>query len=263
MKSKTGIILAIILLSILILALIVFLVNCLITGRSFTISWNVFRTDNTNVVLDETVPVEGITEINLSQNFGDIHIQKSVDDAIHIKAYGKSADELDWSISGNHLTIQSKQNNLHSFWRMTKNDFILSLPSSYAHKITVKADCGTCQVEDFANASFYIDCNAGNIEIGKAKNITATCDCGNIEIGEITNQCNLKVDAGNANVKKLDIQEDSSIKADMGNVTIEEISDIYIEAKVDLGNSNIRHNNRSSDITLTVDCDCGNITIGK
>lgn len=263
MKSKTGIILAIILLSILILALIVFFVNCLITGRAFTVSWNVFLTDNTNVVLDETVPLGDITDINLSQNFGDIHIQKSVDDAIHIQAYGKSADELDWSVSGNHLTIQSKKNTLHSFWRMNKSDLILSLPSSYAHKITVKADCGTCYVEDFANASFHIDCDAGNMEMGKVKNITATCDCGNIEIREITNQCNLKVNAGNVHVQKLDIQEDSSIKADMGNVTIEEISDIYIDAKVDLGNSNIRHNNRSSDITLTVNCDCGNITIGE
>mgnify|MGYP004577501949 CR=1 FL=1 len=39
----------------------------------------------------------------------------------------------------------------------------------------------------------------------------------------------------------------------------------YIErdASVDLGNSNIKKNNRNAEITLKVHCSCGNVTINN
>lgn len=263
MKHKTGIILAIILLSALVILLTCYFIAYLINEETWLFSWSGFSLESTNVILDETIPITDITEISLSQEFGDIHIQESPDNAIHLIAYGKDADEIDWNIANQKLSIHSKQNTRRSFWHLQKNSITLSLPSSYANKITVDANCGTCRVEDFENASFHIDCDAGNLEVGKVKNITAKCDCGNIEIEEITEKCNLTVNAGNVEITKLNIQEDSNVKVDMGNIIIQETSDIYIDAKVDLGNSNIRHNNRSSAITLTAECNCGNITISE
>ena len=38
---------------------------------------------------------------------------------------------------------------------------------------------------------------------------------------------------------------------------------INIESKVNLGKANISKNNRNSEITLQLECDCGNINVGK
>lgn len=46
-------------------------------------------------------------------------------------------------------------------------------------------------------------------------------------------------------------------------MNINETNDIYIEAKVDLGKSNISRNNRNSQVTLELECDCGNINVGR
>ena len=86
---------------------------------------------------------------------------------------------------------------------------------------------------------------------------------GEVKIQEINNKCDIFVNAGNVQVTKLSIQEDSKIKADLGNVNISETNDVYIEGHVDLGNSNINDSNRNSNVTLKIECDCGNIKIGK
>lgn len=49
----------------------------------------------------------------------------------------------------------------------------------------------------------------------------------------------------------------------MGDVKIEEKNDIYVDAKVDLGDCKIGNNNRHSEITLKVDMSCGDIKIAN
>ena len=89
------------------------------------------------------------------------------------------------------------------------------------------------------------------------------CDLGNTEIKEVLNKCNVKADCGNIEIDTISIQEDSTIKVDLGNVNINKTNDIYIETDVDLGKTNISQNNRNSEITLKINCDCGNVTVGK
>ena len=86
---------------------------------------------------------------------------------------------------------------------------------------------------------------------------------GEVEIQEIKNQCDIVVNAGSVEISKLSIQEDSNIKADLGNVEINEINDIYIDAQVDLGKANINGSNRDSNVTLKIQCDCGDIKVEK
>ena len=75
------------------------------------------------------------------------------------------------------------------------------------------------------------------------------------------NKCNIKADCGNIQVDTISIKENSSIKADLGNIDIKNTNDIYIDADVDLGKTNINKNNRNAEITLKINCDCGNVTI--
>jgi len=261
MKNRTGLIFTIILLSALIVLLTAFLIASLTSGPTF--SWFSLSCKSTNTILDETFALADIQEINLVQEFGDVSICQSTDDTIHVVAYGKKANEIQWNLTQNKLRIQSNRKNESTFWNLNKNDIVVYIPISYANKVILKVDCGTCQIEDFEKASFVIDCDAGNVEMGKIKNANVKCDCGNLEIKEITNQCTLSVDAGNIEISKLSLQENSNMKVDMGNITIGETNSIYIDATVDLGNLTVKQNHKTSDITLTLDCNCGNITIGK
>lgn len=86
---------------------------------------------------------------------------------------------------------------------------------------------------------------------------------GDVKIQEINNKCDIAINAGNVQVTKLSIKEDSNIKSDLGNVNIIETNNVYIDGHVDLGNSNINGSNKNSNITLKIECDCGNIKIGK
>jgi len=134
-------------------------------------------------------------------------------------------------------------------------------PYTKKNEIKIKNDYGNCEITDLENATLNIDCDAGNVEIGKVKNATIKCDYGNVEAKEILNKCDIKANCGNISIDRISIQEDSSIKADLGNIDINNTNDIYIEANVDLGKTNIANSNRNSNVTLKVKCDCGNVTI--
>ncbi len=261
MKSKTGIIISIVLLLLLVLLLTAFLITYLITGKSFMISFHGFNAESTSSIFDTVFSLDDVNKISLSQEYGDITIEESSDNSIRLVVYGENADQVDWDLTNQKLELQTKGKKSYFFFPTPKNKIVLYLPTSFVGQVSVKIDCGSCQIEDFLQASFSIDCDAGNVEMGSVKNATVKCDCGNIEIKEITNQCNLRANLGNISIDKLNLQEDSNIRVDMGNITVEETNDIYIDAHVDLGDLNIRQNNRNAPVTLTVNCNCGNITI--
>ena len=77
------------------------------------------------------------------------------------------------------------------------------------------------------------------------------------------NKCDIKADCGNVEVDTISIKENSTIKADLGNIDINNTNDIYIDADVDLGKTNINKSNRNSEIILKINCDCGNVTINN
>ena len=82
-------------------------------------------------------------------------------------------------------------------------------------------------------------------------------------ISYLLNKCDIKADCGNIEIDTISIKENSTIKADFGNIDVNNTNDIYIDTDVDLGKTNINKNNRNSEITLKINCDCGNITINN
>lgn len=145
----------------------------------------------------------------------------------------------------------------------TKNDIVIYIPQNYSNEIKINNNYGNCEIPDLKNAMVNIDCDCGDVEIGEIRNATIKCDYGNIKIKEILNKCDVIADCGNIEIDKISIQENSAIKANMGNVNINGTNDIYIDAAVDLGNKKIDSNNRNAEITLKINCDCGNITVNN
>ncbi len=263
MKNKGIIITLIILLSIIIFFLIMFLVMCL-TGRIKGILF--FGTKkSTNIIFDKTYSVEDINNIDIRQDAGNVIFRETSEDNIQVVVYGENESDVDVNFNQNNLSIDNINNQKFTFFSfgVIEKDIVVYIPSTYNKTIKIKNDYGNCEMLDLENAIVDIDCSCGNVKLGKIRNVTVKCDLGNTEIKEILNKCDIKADCGNIEIDTISIQEDSTIKADLGNVDINKTNDIYIEANVDLGKTNISQNNRNSEITLKINCDCGNVTVGK
>lgn len=262
MNNKTPIILLLILLSLIIFALVMFLVVNLTGGKARIIN---IGSKNNKIIYNESFNLEEIKNIEIKQDAGDITFKESTDDNITVTAYGEEVQDIEVTLNGDKLTVDYTRKNRFIFFNFgnIKNDIIINIPASYNNTIKIDNNLGNCYINDLPNATINVNCDAGNVETGKIKNANIKCDLGQVEIEEILNKCDIKVDSGNVEIEKLLINENSKIKADLGNINIKETNDIYINASVDLGKANINGNNRSSEITLELECDCGNISVGK
>ena len=261
MKNKGIIIALIILLSIIIFFLVMFLVMCL-TGKKI-LFFGIKKSNN--IIFDKTYSVEDINNIDIRQDAGNIVFRKTSEDNIQVIVYGEDENDVDVNFNENNLSIDNthKRKFILFNFGVIEKDIVVYIPSTYNKEIKIKSDYGNCEMLDLENATVDIDCDCGNVKLGKIKNATVKCDLGNTEIKEVFNKCDIKADCGNVDIDTISIQEDSTIKADLGNVDINKTNDIYIESEVDLGKTKISQNNRNSEITLKINCDCGNVTVGK
>lgn len=267
MKNKGLIIAMIILLTIIVFFLIMFLVVCLSGGNNLKIGLFNFGSKSKNIIYDNTFQLEEINNIDIKNNAGNIIFKESENDYIQVVLYGENGDEAKVTLNNGMLNIDYTKKARFALINFVtvKNDIIIYLPTNYENNIKIKNDYGDCELIDLENANVNIECNAGNVNVGKIKNATVKCDYGKIKIKEILNKCNLDADCGDIEVETISIKENSNIKADLGDVNINETNDIYIYANVVLGKTNINNNNnnRNSEVTLKINCDCGNITVNK
>lgn len=263
MKNKGAIITLIILLSIIIFFLVIFLVMVLSGKQYFKFS---VGSKSTNIICEKQFELKDIKYLDIKQDAGDIIIKKSEDDSIKVVLYGESEEDGFVELNDGNLNIDNthhKTSFVFFNFGVISNDIIIYIPSNYNNEIKIKNDYGKCEITDLENSTININCDAGNVELGKIKNAVVKCDYGNIEIKEILNKCDINADCGNIKIDTISIKENSNIKADLGNVDINNTNDIYIETNVDLGKTNINKNNRNAEITLKINCDCGNITVNN
>lgn len=260
MKNKGAIIALIILLSVLVFFLVMFLVICLRGNMNFN---NFIGNKSTNIIFDKTYELQNIENIKIIQDAGNITFKESQSEYIQVVVYGKNESDINVELNNNILNIQNKVQTRFISFGFRTTDIIIYIPSNYEKQIKIENNYGNSEILDLENATINAKCSAGNISLGKIKNATIVCNYGNIEIKEVLNKCDIKAECGDIKIEKMLIKEDSYIRANLGNINIDEINDIYVEATVDLGEINVSQNNRNSDITLKIKCDCGNIDVGN
>lgn len=261
MKHNGLVIMAIILLTIIVFCLTIFLVSYL--KGNMIVEKRVAK--STDIVFDQTFEVAEMKSIEILQEAGDVILQESPNDKIQVLLYGESENDVKVNFYDDKLVIANTyKKGFHFFdFGIRKNDIIIYIPSNYSQEIKIKNDYGKCEIVDLEEATVDIDCDAGNVELGKIKNAIIKCDYGNVEVNEVLKQCNIKVDCGNVEIEKAIIQENSAIEVNLGNINIQEINEIYVDANVELGKTNIKDNHRNADISIQINCDCGNIAVGK
>lgn len=261
MRNKGLIIFLIIILVIIILGLIALLSFFIGNGNKFQFG-NMSKSKNK--ILEQEYEVNSIKNIQIASDAGDVQIKTSENDKIKVVAYGENANKLNIESTSSKLQVEYKNNGYIFFgFNRYKSEIIVYIPANYENDINVDIDYGNLVSEDFENATINVKEDCGNIELGKIKNAYIKNDCGNVKVKSITNKLDIKTDCGNIEIQELDIKENSKLQCDLGNIAIGPTNDIFIDATVDLGKSNINKNNRQSQITLKVNVDCGNIDVNN
>ncbi len=263
MNNRGLIIALIILLSVIIFALVMFLVLSL-NGRLNIGSIGFGTKRSETIIFDEVYNLEDIDYIEIISVAGNVTFKESTDNMIKVVAYGKDIGDVDVKLDSGKLKVDySKLSKNFVFFNTYSNDINVYIPSSYSEKIKISNDYGNCEISDLENATIDVEANCGNVELGKVKNAKLKCDLGNVKVENLLNKCDIEVDCGDVKIENAQIKENSKIKCDLGNVKIKEINDIYIDAQVDLGNTKVGKNNRQSEITLKVEVDCGDLKISE
>lgn len=294
MKNKKMGIVLIILLIILCIGLITFMIN-VINGK-FKFSKFSFSKESNELVLDEIYDVH-IKNINIDMEAGNIYIKQSDKQEIKVMIYGYK-ENTNVQTSDNELSITSKGKKCTFLcFNNTISKIEIYLPSDYENNINITSDYGNIEIGEFGSANIDIEADCGNVEvtsgnvvnitndfgnisldkankatinesagdinIGEVNDVTAENSYGKINIKKINNYLDVSNDCGDINIDKININKNSSIKSDLGKVKINEINEIYVDATTDLGKVKINKNYQKSDITLTIENDCGDIIVNN
>ena len=263
MKNNGKIIFLIILLSIIVFSLTMFLVHTINHGLNLNGIFSKITIGEAKVIYEKSYNIDEFTDININEEYGNIIFKENSNNSVDVEIYGDEETDVEVNIKNNALNIVHKKKNKLTFLNLKnlKHEIIISLPKAYLNNINIKNNFGDCEICDLENSNINIDIDCGDVELGKVKNVNVKSDYGDIKIKEILNKCKIASDCGDIKIDKMFIKENSEIESDYGDIKIGETSDINIDANIDLGDKKINNNNISSDITLKIKSDCGDIKI--
>lgn len=262
MKNKGLIISLIIILFVIIIGLIAWLYLSLSGKFNFT---KLGKKSN-EVIFDTSYELETVESLEIISDLGDVKFEESMDDKIRVIAYGENNEDLRVSSENNRLKIDYSNYTNSGFgfnFNFCTNDIIVYIPQNYDKEINLELAYGDVEIIDLENATINIKEDCGDIKLGKVKNLSVENDYGDVKIESILNKFSIDSDCGDVKIDSIAIKEDSSIKSSYGDVKIGETNDIFIDSKVDLGEVKVAKNNRYSEVTLTIEADCGDVKVGN
>lgn len=96
-----------------------------------------------------------------------------------------------------------------------------------------------------------VSSTSGDINIDNVTDLQGSATSGDVTINELTNKVNFSTTSGEINLKKMNINEDSSLSATSGNINIGLEKEIFIDAKTKSGDIDINNTNNSPSLTIT------------
>lgn len=260
MSNRSMLIICIVILAIIAILLTIILILG-IRGNFNGFSIIGFNNRSNTVIFDESYEQDLINVLEVKSDMGDINIEESLDNKIRVVVNGKNPDDVNVNFDNETLKIKIKQPHRIINFGGYLNEATIYMPKEYSNQINVDVSYGDVSIANFENATMNVNESCGDIKIGNAKNANVKNSYGDIKIDKINNKCDIKNNCGSIKIKELEIKENSAIESDLGDIKVEKTNDIYVDAKVDLGDTKINQSNRHSDITLKVKNSCGDIKI--
>lgn len=263
MKNKPLIITLIVILLIIAILLTAYLIVGLRTGNIFFYN-NYFEVkENKNIIFDNIYKIEDIEKLEVISSAGDVNILESTDNNIRVIVYGRNTDDINVSTNNENLKVDFTGKNHFINFGFDIKDIDIYIPKDYSKYMKFDLDYGDLKIENFENAIVEIKQDCGDINIGTIKNSTINSSYGDVKINTILNKCDINLSCGDVKIENLNINENSLIENDLGDIKIKNTNDIFIDAKVDLGDIKVEKNNRTAEIVLKIENSCGDIKVNE
>lgn len=262
--NNRGLMIALIILLIIVIILLIAFLGLSINGKIGLQKWNSKKSKQ--VIFDNNYEISQIENLEILSTVGDIKFEESTDGKVRVVVYGKNEEELQVSLNGNQLKVDYAQyRRKRFFWGLHfySNDVMIYLPKEVAYEISVKANYGDIKAIDLPNSTMNIKEDCGDVILGKVKNVFVKNSYGDIKIAEISNKMEIESECGDVKIGSVSLKENSSIMNSLGDIKIGQTNEIYMDAKTDLGDVKINHNNRHAEIILKIQNSCGDIKVGN
>lgn len=232
---------------------------------------------STKLVIEEKYNSD--RDIYIDADAAEIEINTSDVEEIKVLVYSDEDIKNDIDSNDNNIKIKSikkKQRFLTFNQKIAKIE--IYIPANYNNNINIETRVGDINIDSILNGkikiesdvgdidikevnNLEIDANVGDVEIEKMGSAKIDIDVGDLEIDKVNEYMDISLNCGNLEIDKVKLIKDSSIELDLGDIEINNISDVYIDAKTDIGDVNINKNYRDADITLKIENDTGDIDI--
>lgn len=278
-NNRGGLIAGIIVLFLIAASLGVFLVFAI--GHFGGFSFSGFSLgESDRLALEKEFELDNVNLISSDSDTANIHISKSTDGTEKVKVHILAEEKVKVSAEKNDssIDIYAKEECHFICFGQKKSTIDIVLPENYEGDFKIKSDAGDIDIDDFEKASLNLDADAGDNKIGKlkaiavnvdtgkveikgAENINVEIDAGDLRINECTNKLYVKNDTGNVEIDNLSLKEGSTVIVDVGDIKINNVGDVHVDANKSVGNSSVNGGNPKADVNLTVKVDVGNIDI--
>ena len=276
--NKTKTIVVIILLSILCILLLGFMIAVL-CGVFPVWNFNFGTSKVSDTLVFEEVYDTKFQTFSIDVSFGNIEVLPSNDSNVHVAIYS-DYELFDVRSAKSSLSIIfSEEEGFHFSFPKSRDLVRIYLPDTSNIKVSLVTDYGDVEVGSFPNTSFDVTANMGDISIdqadilsvhsdmgdvsvGEVCDLTVKSDLGDIEVTNITEKVSIDTDMGNVFIEELNLIQDAKIILSLGDLEISNVTNGYVDATTDLGDIDIKNNNREATYVLTVESDMGDVNIG-
>lgn len=245
MKNKGVKIALIIILSLIIIALINFMIFAII-NKDFKVKFSLIGFgNNTEKIFEKEYDLEQLDTINVNVSSANVKIEKADVEKLKVTAYGDKDDIIKDTITDKELFISKGNSKIFIFtmFYWCDEEIIIQIPNDCDMNFEIQTSSGDItapnlenNIINFISSSGKIECgniNVGNIKtssgdvvIGNGNEVTLQTSAGNIKAGNFTK---LSAEAVSGDVEVENIQ-DCTIKTSSGKIVAGTANKIQAEA---------------------------------
>lgn len=267
----------IILLSVIAIALVlilIFLLNGKMNIKGFTLY------EKTELVYEETFKEE-VTNLKVLTTSNDVKIEEAEQEEIKVEIYDRKDAKPEAHIEDNTLVIENKSDIRigFSFGINGNSRIVITVPKGSIYDldiegtssdvyslinlkdVNIKVTSGDIKLNDSHNTT--IKTTSGDVELGTTNKLSINVKSGDIDVDSVNSKLTIESTSGDINIRKLELDSDSSIRVISGDVTIGKTNDIYIDTSVVSGDVKVNTNNRHAKQELKIKTTSGDITVNN
>ena len=196
--------------------------------------------DGTRIRLEKKY--NSLEKITIDSDLANIEVKYIGSDDINIVVYGKKRDEIIVSEGNKSLKLSKKSS--RSFCLLNCDDKIILYLPKYFKYLNIKTDLGNVDTREVNFEEIIIYSNVGKINIGNVNEVII-----NNEIGDTY-------------IKEIDAKGNSTISTNTGNVTINNIKNLNVNAESVTGKVNVStRNDDSNEYVIDISSEIGDIKV--